>query len=103
MQSRLGLAYVRPAAYERSGQAHRNLARHARQYLGAAQLGLERAGSFAQQQSDRVDEFRLLDTQWRQGRGDGGLLTPGLRQVEGGSDSVVETCIRKLDIFLGEA
>jgi hypothetical protein len=51
MQSRFSLAYVWTAAYERSGQAHRNLAGHARQHPRAVQLGLERAGSIAQQQA----------------------------------------------------
>jgi hypothetical protein len=102
MQSRLSLAYVWPAAYERSGPAHRNLARHARQYLRAVQLGLERAGSIAQQQSDGVDELRLLGPQRRQGCGDGSLLSSSLRQVERGGNAAAETLVHQIHVLLRE-
>ncbi len=92
MQSRLGLAHVRAAAYDafRASPPEPCAAR--------AALALERCnsassarGSIAQQQSDGVDELRLLGAQRRQGCGDGGLLSPGLRQVERRGDSVAET------------
>ena len=67
------------------------------------QLSLKRARSFAQQQSDRVDELRLPGTQRRQGCGDGGLLSPGLRQVERRGNAIAETRIHKLHVLLGEA
>jgi hypothetical protein len=103
MQSRLSLAHVRPTTHQRPGQAHRNLARYARQYLSAVQLGLERARCIAQQQSDDVNELRLLGTQWRQGCGDGSLLSPGLRQVERRCDSVAETLVHQVHILFGKA
>jgi hypothetical protein len=103
MQSRLSLAHVRSAAHQRSGQADQNLARHGRQYLRAVQLGLQGARCIAQQQSDDVNELRLLGTQRRQGCGDGRLLSPGLRQVERRGDPVAETLVHQLHILFGKA
>ena len=67
------------------------------------QLGLERARRLAQQQSDRIDKFRLPGTERRLGCCDGGLLSPGLRHVERRGDTVAETVIHKLHVLFGEA
>src|SRR5271163_2976661 len=50
-----------------------------------------------------IAKLRLPGAQRRQGCGDGGLLSPGLRQVERRGDSVGETCIHKLLVLFGDA
>jgi hypothetical protein len=67
---------VRALAHERSGQTGRSYARRARQDMGAAQLGLKRAGSIAEQQPYGIDKLRLPTAQRRQGCGYGGPLSP---------------------------
>ena len=82
MQLRLGLADIGTAARQFGRHAHRHLRRHRRDRLALGQLGPQGVRRFRDQQTERVDQLRLLLLLLRQLGCRGGDLCGGVGDIE---------------------